>query len=240
MKTMKKLMTGLVAAAFVGVFSAPAQAGLIHVTITSSTCSAACPALPLVGTTNSFSTAGQITFGDVLISINGLSNNPGGPLGSFLQQNTITIAKASPNALAEDITVEISQTDFTTPVGPSILGTSLSGTAVSDPTSTVSLLSGYGSGLNNLYSNYSTTAPLVACNFSGFPSPGCDQNSAVALGSASPFSLSNIFTIHLAAGVSSVNVTGTTALAAVPDGGMTMSLLGMGMAGLGFMARRRK
>jgi len=238
---MKKLMMGLVVAGVVGMLSVPAEAGVIQVTITSSSCSAACPPLVLLGGANTFTTGGSIAFGDVNIAINGQSNNPGSSIASFLQQNTITISQTSPSASAEDLTVQISQTDFNLPIGPSVLGTSLSGTGVSTPgTSTVSLLSGYGSGVNNTYGNYTTTAPLVLCNFAGAPSPACSQNSSVGLVSAAPFSLSNIFTIHLAAGLSTVNVTGTTALVSVPDGGATLSLLGMAMAGLGFVARRRK
>src|SRR6187200_2072413 len=109
---MKKLMMGLVTLGFVGLLSAPAEASVIRITISSTTCSVACPTQTIFGVGNAATFVG--TFGDVSLSINAFSNNPGNTDSALLTQTDI--AAKSLGSDAEQITVDISQQDFNLPI----------------------------------------------------------------------------------------------------------------------------
>jgi hypothetical protein len=238
---MHKLMVGFAAAVLVGVLSAPAEAGLISIQVSSSSaCGGACVlsgTLSAVGNGLTY----VATYGDLSLTVSAHSNNPGDSLAGQLSQTDI--AAHSTNGTAQDVTVQISQADFLSPTGDALLQSAISGTGFSpSSTSSATLISAYDAGNGLFVYPALTTTPSLVCTIN-VSTLNClpSTMTSISVTSTPSYSLTNEFAINLAAGSSTtVALTGTTTLLAVPDGGMTVSLLGMAMAGLGFISRRKK
>lgn len=202
------------------------------------------------GVGSAFDTA---TFGTVTILVTATSNQPANSPNAQIQQVQIDTNNSGSSAQSLALVVRISDQSFTLPVGPSTLSSSFSGTTGPNVTapgatfqSTVDYSNTLFGGLPGIVTPGPTDSPgpqtVIIPNIpSG--TQGFNATATVHTNATPNFSLSNEFTLaNLTIGAaSSLQLTGTTNLSAVPaPATMVLALGSLPLLGFGGWLRRRK
>jgi len=207
----------------------------------------------LVPTSGSLTGSGVTTatfnVGGTIFTVTGTSNAPLGVQPAQISQVQVALNNTTGTSAAFNLVVAVSDTNFTTPSGPTTLTSSLSGAIAAGAVSSTGTTN-FQSVIdynNNLFGGLPIGGVASGNTFStgvqNFTITSSFNNTVAAATTATiPFALSNEFhvsSLTLGAGAQ-YTLTGTTTLAVPEPATMVAALTGLPLLGIGAWARRRK
>jgi hypothetical protein len=171
----------------------------------------------------------------IFVDLGAASNNPGDPGGSILSLTGEALKIATPGANA--MTIDASQTGFTTPSGPGTLVSSVTANFNNNPA---------GTQTGQVSLDATLTPPLSFTSTGSGPNSGSSTNSIAATASAAGYSLDNSAVVNFAgSGLEATDqftVTTKFTASSIPEpASIVMMLTGMPLplVVLGLLRRRR-
>jgi hypothetical protein len=164
------------------------------------------------------------------------SNAPGSGSGADVTQSTVRVTNNT--GATQSVVLRAGDTGFIAPIGSTVLSNNIGGTVVTG--SPDNLFSSFACANNNNLQNdctgaFQTTA--IISNITQDNTAGSNNNNIPA-SLVAPFSLTEVLMFTLGAG-SEITFTGSADVKAAPEPA-SLALLGVGLLGVGFVARRKR